>query len=155
MTPPKKTEPTKAVTSQPQLATPAVATEQKPATPTKQQQTMTKLIAAWTDRGIEVSKLERKIDGKFMLLQLPNFPVVRIGSNGGIDLPTIKSYAKAFDAAVNGDQLLKKQQERETKKTAASVPAAAAKPEEKKEAPKESTTQKKQRQEKELEKVLA
>ncbi len=62
-------------------------------------------------------------DGKFILVTVDEgWPVVQIGASGGIVLPQIRSYAKAFDAAVDGLAIFKKQNERDAKKAAASAP---------------------------------
>jgi len=120
----------------------------------KQQQTINRLREAWTQRGVSLEALTETQDGKYIMLTMPNFPTVRVGSSGGLDLPTIKSYAKAFEAAVEADKLLAKQREREAKKSAATT--APAKPvESKATTPKaESTTTKKQRVAKEIEQKL-
>src|SRR5581483_4785559 len=140
MTPSKKQEQQKPAV-QPQAATAHAAEPQAPeVAPSKQEQTLNQLKEAWAKRGVELGKLEVKPDGKFLMVTVAtNWPLIKIGPTGGIDLPTIKSYAKAFDAAVNGDQLLKKQQERMAKKQAASAPAPAAKPDVKVEAAKQET----------------
>jgi len=75
--------------------------------------------------------MTEKHDGKFCLLQpTPEWPLVRVGPTGGIELPQIRSYAKAWDAALDGLAVLTKQQQRDQKKAAAapSPQAQAAKP---------------------------
>lgn len=155
----KKQEPqatsTKQVTqpATPVVAQPTTTTAPKPEVVSKQQQTVNRLIEAWTKRGVDIGKLDQRMDGKYLLLQLPNFPTIQIGANGGIDLPAIKSFPSAFQAAVEGDKLLLRQKEREAKKATASAPAPkppAVKPVESKESP----TQKKQRVGAEVEKQL-
>jgi hypothetical protein len=79
-------------------------------------------------------------DGKFLLVVVAdNWPDIVIGVGGGINLPQIKSYPKAFEAAVEGDVLWKKQQDRLTKAaapapaaTTAATPKVAVQPEPKK-----------------------
>lgn len=76
----------------------------------------------------------------------------------GLDLPQIKSYAKAFDAAVEGDKLLAKQTERAQKKATpapATAPKAAAQPEQKKEPVAETPTARKQKQHEQIEQARA
>ena len=124
-------------------AAPEVQTEQpkaevKPAaTPTpgaqavaasKQQVTLDKLREAWTAKGIDLSKLEAKPDGKFLLVTVaPGWPVIQLGPTGGIVLPQIRSYAKAWDAAVDGLEVYQKQKARDAKKTSAvALPAPKA-----------------------------
>jgi len=98
------------------------ATTQPPA-PSKQEQTLGKLKEAWTTRGVNLSEMKTKQDGKFLFITVAaNWPVIRLGATGGIELPEIRSYAKAFDAAVIGDQVLAKQKERDSKKQAAPAP---------------------------------
>lgn len=101
----------------------AVATAPaKPETPMKQMQTLQKLTAAWVERKVDLSKMTATPDGKFLNIVVgEGWPVVRLGATGGIELPEIKSYPKAFDAAVEGDVLLKKQTERAAKKKAATA----------------------------------
>jgi bifunctional pyridoxal-dependent enzyme with beta-cystathionase and maltose regulon repressor activities len=153
----KKPEATKAVNTPatPVVAQPTTTTTPKAEVVSKQEQTVNRLIEAWTKRGVDIGKLEQRMDGKYLLLQLPNFPVVQIGAAGGIELPTIRSYAKAFDAAIIGDQLFAKQVAREQKKATSSAPAKPATPAVKPVESKESPTQKKQRVGAEVEKQLA
>ena len=95
----------------------------------KQQTTIGLLIEGWTEKGIDLSHIEVKDDGKYKLI-VPGagWPTIRIGSSGGIELPEIKSYPRAFDAAINGKELLEKQTARAAKKAAqAAAPAPAAK----------------------------
>jgi hypothetical protein len=92
----------------------------KPAVPTpanRQTATFDKLKAAWEARGVSTEKIELKPDGKFLnVIVGEGWPLIVIGASGGITLPTIRSYATAFEAAVNGDKLLAKQNERDQKK---------------------------------------
>ncbi len=145
---------------------PAVATEQpkqettsaaptQPAVPSKQQTTLDKLRAAWIARGVDVSKLTYVADGKNLMVTVgPGWPVIRLGNGGGIELPAIRSYARAFDAAVDGDRLLAKQNARDQKKAAPSATTGTAKPAEP--APPQATpAQKKAKQHEQIEKALA
>ena len=94
-------------------------------TANKQTATFDRLKEAWIGRGADLSKMTTTMDGKFMLVTVgEQWPVIRIGASGGIELPAIKSYPKAFDAAIIGDQLLAKQVAREQKKTAATAAPA-------------------------------
>jgi hypothetical protein len=104
-------------------ATPAAA----PATISKQQLTIVALAEAFkAQRGIEVKPEMLKQDGKYVNLLIgKEWPTIRIGNSGGITVMELKSYAKAFDAAIQGDTLLAKQTAREQKKVAATAPAAA------------------------------
>ena len=65
------------------------------------------------------------MDGKLMFINLPNFPTARIGASGGIELPDLKSYPSAFQAAIQGDKLLVRQVARAAKKTATTVATPA------------------------------
>ena len=104
-------------------ATPAAA----PATISKQQLTIVALAEAFkAQRGIEVKPEMLKQDGEYVNLLIgKEWPTIRIGNSGGITVMELKSYAKAFDAAIQGDTLLAKQTAREQKKVAATAPAAA------------------------------
>jgi len=146
MTPAKKSE---AAKPQPQpQATLAPATTAKPEVPTKQMLTLDRLKEAWTKRGVNLSEMKTTQDGKFLLVVVgPQWPTIKLGPTGGIDLPQIKSYAKAFDAAVNGDVLLKKQNERQQKKAPAPAAPAPQKP--------ETPTARKTKQHEQLEKQMA
>lgn len=112
---------------QPAPATPTVGVKTQTAQPqpvSKQGSTITKLKEAWTAKGISLKVLVEKQDGKFVLLQPTlGWPIIRIGASGGIELPEIKSYPRAFDAAINGKELLDKQCEpgRRRRWTAASA----------------------------------
>lgn len=145
---------------QPQPPAPAQAPVAAPAqaAPSKQEATLTRLKEAWTARGVSLEAMEVKQDGKFLFVTVaPNWPVIRIGSTGGLELPTIRSFAKAFDAAVHGDELLAKQTARDAKKAAqatAAPKAEAVKPEVKPEVKKESTTAKKAKQAEKVEAQL-
>lgn len=113
--------------------------------PSKQEQTIEKLRDAWTAKGVDLSKMAIKDDGKFKLLIVAdNWPTISIGPTGGISVLELRSYAKAFDAAIEGLALYQKQQSRDAKKTAAPAqPAPAPNPTP---AKPESTTQRKKRQ---------
>jgi hypothetical protein len=131
----------------PEVAEPAVAVEQpKPngkadaktiaaATPSKQQVTIDRLIAAFKEqRQIEVTPAMLVQDGKFINVMLgKEWPTIRVGGSGGVTVMELKSYTSAFDAAIKGDELLAKQVAREQKKAqpvvvAKSEPAAPAVP---------------------------
>ena len=144
---------------QPSITTPAATaqTTKPEPQPSRQQTTVAKLIDAWKARGIDVSKLEQVQDGKFLLLRLPNFPTIRIGPSGGGDLPEIGSYAKFFDAAVIGDQLLAKKKARDAKKQVANVQApkpTTPAPQGQTAKAKETPTARKQKADAELERQL-
>ena len=127
----------------PAPATPAPAPAVA-ATPSKQMATLELLKAAWTKRGVDLTKMQTVNDGKFLLVVVAdNWPDIVIGVGGGINLPQIKSYPKAFEAAVEGDKLFAKQQERLAKAASPAPKPAAPKPEEKKAA--ETVTAKKQK----------
>lgn len=99
--------------------TPAAATvaAPTPAQPSKQEATIAKLKDAWIERKVDLSKMQVKQDGKFVLITVADgWPVVQIGASGGIVLPEIHSYPKAFDAAVDGLAVYTKQKERDAKK---------------------------------------
>jgi hypothetical protein len=105
---------------------PATTTEKKPEPVSKQVLTLQRLTAAWSERKVDLSKMEAKPDGKYLMVLVgPTWPVVRIGNNGGIELPQIRSFPKAFDAALIGDQLLAKQTQRDAKKQAAAQATVA------------------------------
>ena len=88
---------------------------------------LAKLKEAWTERKVDLSKLTATMDGKFLNVVVgPEWPVIAIGPTGGLSLPTIRSYPKAWDAALEADKLLAKQTERMAKKTATAAPTSAA-----------------------------
>lgn len=157
----KKTEVTHTTTAtQPQQ--PATPATPAPATATtlgasKAEMTVMKLtVALRKERNVEVKPEMLSTDGKFLVLKIGDaWPQIRIGVGGGIDLPAIKSYPKAWDAALIGDQLLAKQTERAAKKSAPApkqetpktTPAAAP-------TAKDTPTQKKQKAAEQIEKKL-
>ncbi|HVN21930.1 MAG TPA: KTSC domain-containing protein, partial [Dongiaceae bacterium] len=106
-------------------AAPAAAAQ-----PNKQAETITKLKAAWAEKKVDVSKLKEVQDGKYInLIPGEGWPTIRIGASGGIVVLELRSYASAFDAAVDGKALYDKQKARDAKKqSAASAPAPAAQP---------------------------
>ena len=113
--------------AEPPKAEPQPAAQPTPAN--KQTATFDKLKEAWTAKGVDLSKMEVKPDGKFVLITVAaGWPAIHIGPTGGITLPQIRSYAKAFDAAVDGLALYEKQKARDTKKTAAPAPTPKAAP---------------------------
>jgi hypothetical protein len=116
-----------AVAEQPKpAATPAPAAAAQ-AQPSKQMQTIEKLKEGWTAKGVDLSKLTVKDDGKFKLLVVAEgWPTVQIGPTGGIVLPQIRSYAKAWDAAMDGLAVYQKQRARDQKKATATAPAPKA-----------------------------
>lgn len=115
------------------VATPvAVAEAPKPAAQaeaplSKQQQTLMRLIVALREkRQIEVKPEMLMQDGKFILIRIgESWPTIQVGPTGGITVVELKSYPVAFDAAIDGDNLLAKQKAREAKKANGSVPAPA------------------------------
>jgi hypothetical protein len=125
-------QPTPAAVAEQPKPTPAPAATAQPATaapaqPNKQQQTIEKLQEGWKAKGVDLSKLTIKDDGKFKLLIVDaGWPTVQVGNSGGITVLELKSYAKAFDAAMDGLSLYQKQQAREQKKAAAAAPAPPA-----------------------------
>ena len=113
-----------AVAAQPKADGKATATP-APATVSKQNQTIETLKAGWTAKGVDLSKLSIKDDGKFKVwVVAEGWPRVTIGPTGGVVVTDLKSYAKAFDAAMDGLALYQKQLQRDAKKTAATQPAA-------------------------------
>lgn len=136
-----------AVAEQPKVATAPAAV----ATPSKQQTTIDKLKAAWTERKVDLSKLQVKDDGKFKLLIVDaGWPTVRVGNSGGITVMELRSYANAFDAAVDGLALYQKQNARDQKKVAVAAPAPPAAP-----AAKQTVTAKKQKADAAVEQQLS
>jgi hypothetical protein len=153
--------------TKPKEPTPVQATTAKPIAPTpqpqpasKQSTTVTKLKATWLERKVNLDQLNERQDGKFVLLQpTPEWPVIRVGPTGGIELPQIRSYAKAWDAALDGMAIWQRQQARDQKKataTATSASTQTAKPQLPAQAVKpETPTQKKARKDAALEAQLA
>jgi glucan-binding YG repeat protein len=95
-----------------------------PATPSKQEVTIGKLKDAWIEKKVDLSKMQVKQDGKFILITVADgWPIVQIGASGGIVLPEIRSYPKAFEAALIGKELYDKQKSREAKKSSQPAPA--------------------------------
>ena len=95
----------------------------------KQAQTIQKLTEGWTARGVDLSKLTVKDDGKFKLLIVaPGWPTVQVGASGGVVVLELKSYPDAYTGAMEGLERYTKQQAREEKqKAAAAAPAVATK----------------------------
>ncbi len=152
------------VQPQPQPSTPATPTVEvktptaQPQPISKQGATITKLKEAWTSKGISLKELVERQDGKFILLQpTSDWPVIRIGPTGGVELPQIRSYAKAWDAAVDGLSIWQKQQARDQKKAATATPPVGgmAKPQPAPAAKQESPAVKKQKEHRTLETQLA
>jgi hypothetical protein len=93
----------------------------------KQDIAIAKLKEGWVAKGVNLDKLTIKDDGKFKVLVVDQgWPRVTIGPTGGIVVTDLKSYALAFDAAMDGLALYQKQQAREAKKTVAAAPTAPA-----------------------------
>lgn len=117
----------KAAAPTPAPATPAPAVAAAaPATPSKQDATIAKLRAGWTEKKVDLSKLQVIDDGKFKnVIVADGWPTVRVGASGGITVLELKSYPDAFTAAMEGDARLRKQTEREQKKAVVAAPVAA------------------------------
>jgi hypothetical protein len=133
---PKAAQP--AATEAPKPPAPAAAAQ-----PSKQEATIQKLKDGWAAKGIGLSQLAIKDDGKFKVLHVtPEWPSVQVGASGGITVLELRSYTDAFTAAMEGLDRFNKQKARDAKK---SVPAAAPAPAPTPAKP-ESTTAKKKRQ---------
>ena len=65
-------------------------------------------------------------DPDMLVVVAEGWPIVQLGPTGGIVLPQIRSYAKAWDAAMDGKAVFEKQQARDQKKITASAPQPAA-----------------------------
>ena len=95
-----------------------------PAQPSKHQLAIEKLREGWTAKGVNLDKLSIKDDGKFKVSVVDQgWPRITIGPTGGIVVTDLKSYASAFDAAMDGLALYEKQKSREAKKQQATAPA--------------------------------
>jgi len=88
----------------------------------KQKATVERLTLALNARNLDGMEINMSEEGNFLYVLVTGtakpFPQIRIGKLGGIELPEIKSYPEAFEAAVNGDELLEKQSNREAKREA-------------------------------------
>lgn len=108
------------------VAPPVAATA--PATPSKQETTLQSLLKAWASRGVDVSKVEVNRNAKTWQINVgADWPLIEVGTAGGVVLPQIRSYGNAFQAALEGDQLWKKQQERDQRKAAGGTAAPVQK----------------------------
>src|ERR1700722_3375919 len=117
-----------AVAEQPK-PTPAPAATAQPATaaPAKQATEIARFQEALKAQGTDLSQMKVIPDGKFTLVVVgPGWPTAAFGPTGGLTIRELKSYAKAWDAGLNGKELFEKQQAREQKKAAAAAPAPPA-----------------------------
>jgi len=122
-----RTKKTTAQAEHPKPVEPTPAPAAAPVAASKQQITLDKLKVAWAEKGVDLSKLEAKPDGKFLLVTVAaGWPVIQLGPTGGIVLPQIRSYAKAWDAAVDGLAIFEKQNAWDAKKASAAAPATPA-----------------------------
>jgi hypothetical protein len=133
----KRAKQTSAVQPQPAEQPAALAEPPKPEAPaaqtpipaSKQTATFDKLKAALTAKGVDLSKMTVKPDGKYLdVIVAEGWPLIMIGPTGGITLPEIRSYPRAFEAAIDGLAIYEKQKARDTKKVAAPAPAPKAAP---------------------------
>jgi hypothetical protein len=135
-----------------------VKQEVKIATPTptpvsKQQVTLAKLKTAWQEKGINISKIAEKQDGRYLLVTVADgWPEIKIGPSGGGEIPLLKSYPKFFDACLIANELYAKQTAREARKAAAAV---KLEPSEKQEVKPPTPSAKKTKQHEQLEKAMA
>jgi hypothetical protein len=115
-------------TEQPKQEAPTpVAPTATPTPANKQTAAFDRLKAGWEAKGVDLSKMTVKPDGKFTLVVVgEGWPTVRIGVTGGLTVVELKSYVNPFDAAMIGKELFEKQKAREAKKAAAAAPAPAA-----------------------------
>jgi len=108
---------------------PAAPTAAAPAQPSKQEQTIARLLEGWRAKGVDLSKLQDKQDGKYRLLVVgEGWPTVQVGASGGITVLELKSYPDGFTAAMEGLDRFNKQKARDAKRAAvaqAPVPAPA------------------------------
>jgi hypothetical protein len=119
---PATTPTTEAPTAPAAVATPpaAVATTLGAS---KSEMTLAKLREAWTTKNIDLSKLRVQVDGKFLNVQVDEtWPLIVIGPGGGINIPEVKSYPKAWDAALDAKALLEKQNGRTAKAATPATP---------------------------------
>lgn len=104
----------------------------------KQQASLNTLIERLTnERGLAENAYttETQADGKLLVIvDLPNFPTISIGKQGGVDMPEIRSYPQvkggltAMDAAVKGDEHLARQNAGRTRRVAAQAAPAQEAP---------------------------
>lgn len=60
--------------------------------------------------------------GDAVFMRAENYPTIKIGRMGGVDLVEIRTYPNALKAAVEGDTLLAKQNARDAKGKAVATP---------------------------------
>jgi len=117
-----------AVAEQPK-PTPAPAPTPVPVAVSKQDATIQKLKDGWTAKGVDLSKLTIKDDGKFKVLQVtPEWPSVQVGASGGITVLELRSYPDGFTGAMEGLERFNKQKARDAKKATAPAAAPTAQP---------------------------
>jgi hypothetical protein len=108
---------------------------------------------------VPLKDLVERQDGKFILLQpTPEWPLIRVGPTGGLGLPQVRSFAKAWDACVDGLAVYQKQLARDQKKAAAAqakAPTPAPQPLGQTPKAKDTPTVKKQKADAALEAQLA
>ena len=108
--------------------TTAVA-EQKPAINVKQQVTINNITAAFASERPELNgstpQFETVLEGGNVFLVADNWPTIKLGRDGGIDIPDLRSFSDALHAAVHADELVAKQVARDKKKAEEKAAAAA------------------------------
>jgi hypothetical protein len=96
-------------------------------TVSKQTTEIARFQEALKAQGTDLSQMTVVPDGKFTLVVVgPGWPTAAFGPTGGLTIRELKSYAKAWDAGLNGKELLAKQTAREQKKVATPTPTPAA-----------------------------
>ena len=109
--------------------TTTTATEQKPAINIKQQAAINNIVSGIASERPELNgsapKFETVLENGNVFLMAENFPTIKLGRDGGIDIPDLRSYSDALKAAIHADTLVAKQKARDEKKVADAAAAAA------------------------------
>lgn len=108
--------------------TTTTAVEQKPAINVKQQVAINNIISGIASERPELNgsapKFETVLENGNVFLMAENYPTIKLGRDGGIDIPDLRSFSDPLHAAVHADELVKKQNDRDAKKQADAAAAA-------------------------------
>lgn len=106
--------------------TTSTATPTKPSISPKQQVSINNIVAGLLAKhGDGAPNLETIIEGSNVFLVADNWPTIKLGRDGGIDVPDLRSFADPLEAAINASELVAKQKANDLKKAQAKTAAPA------------------------------
>lgn len=95
----------------------------------KQQVSINNIVSGITTRlGENAPKFETVEEAPNVFLMSESYPTIKLGRDGGVEVPELRSYPDGLEAAINADVLLAKQKDRDAKKAEAAAKSASEAP---------------------------